>query len=410
MLISLINSLPLEQQRRILGTLANKLGWGGQKFVAKAFGKSPAFIRKGQHEAASGLANVPQTHTRGRKAAISKYPNLAKDITTIMDPRSMADPRLKNQILYSTMSVREAKQILQSSFGYNDLPSSSTIGRLLNSLGFSLKKVQKTKPLYRVEKTDEIFANVHRVRELAMDDPETAIISVDAKDKADIGEFSRGGRSRLGAKGLDHDYRPDAQLTPYGVLDVKTKSLEITMTDSYASADFYADCIESWIAKNSDGIKTLAVESDNGGEGGSQRTQFKKRIVEISAKYMIDILLVYYPPCLSKYNPIERAWASLERHWGGCMLGTCEQAVGYASTMSHYGKSPHVLLTEKEYTTGIVVSKGLNKIYESAMYRTEGIEKYSAVIDKDEAAEAVAAAASHEFRNSISQRHAKSPG
>jgi transposase len=52
----------------------------------------------------------------------------------------------------------------------------------------------------------------------------------------------------------------------------------------------------------------LLLNGDNGPENSRSRTQFIKRMVEFSAKVNIEIILAYYPPYHSKYNPIERVW------------------------------------------------------------------------------------------------------
>jgi len=36
------------------------------------------------------------------------------------------------------------------------------------------------------------------------------------------------------------------------------------------------------------------------------------------------VRLVYYPPCHSTYNAIERYWAGLEKSWNGYLLRACE--------------------------------------------------------------------------------------
>ena len=41
--------------------------------------------------------------------------------------------------------------------------------------------------------------------------------SIDAKAPVLIGPFSRGGKSRLGKKGADHDFKPWGKLTPFGI-------------------------------------------------------------------------------------------------------------------------------------------------------------------------------------------------
>ena len=48
------------------------------------------------------------------------------------------------------------------------------------------------------------------------------------------------------------------------------------------------------------------------------------RMVEFADRNNLEIVLVYYPPYHSKYNPIERCWGILEEHWNGTLLNTRE--------------------------------------------------------------------------------------
>ncbi|MCP3881324.1 MAG: hypothetical protein GY701_23470, partial [Sulfitobacter sp.] len=66
--------------------------------------------------------------------------------------------------------------------------------------------------------------------------------------------------------------------------------------------------------------KCLVINLDNGPSSASCRTQFIKRITLFAEANGLDIHLVYYPPYHSKYNPIERCWGALEKHWNGAIL------------------------------------------------------------------------------------------
>ncbi len=43
-------------------------------------------------------------------------------------------------------------------------------------------------------------------------------VSMDAKATVKVGPFSRGGKSRAGVDAADHDFQPEATITPVGVL------------------------------------------------------------------------------------------------------------------------------------------------------------------------------------------------
>ena len=107
------------------------------------------------------------------------------------------------------MSAKEVLEALKRQKGYTDdrLPKERTMRDILNRMNYRLKRIQKGKPLKKTEQTDAIFANVKRVREQAREEPETLEISVDAKAKVALGDYSRGGKNpdrlrRSGAEGL----------------------------------------------------------------------------------------------------------------------------------------------------------------------------------------------------------------
>ena len=61
-------------------------------------------------------------------------------------------------------------------------------------------------------------------------------------------------------------------------------------TKTKATSDFVVDIVEDfWLSNSKDfsKIKTLIINSDNGSETSSHRTQFIKRIVEFANKYSI---------------------------------------------------------------------------------------------------------------------------
>lgn len=68
------------------------------------------------------------------------------------------------------------------------------------------------------------------------------------------------------------------------------------------------------------------------------------RLVEFAKKYQLTIQLASYPPYHSKYNPIERCWGVLEKHWNGDLLDSIETVVNFAQTMTWKGKAPVVRL------------------------------------------------------------------
>jgi transposase len=91
-------------------------------------------------------------------------------------------------------------------------------------------------------------------------------------------------------------------------------------------------------------------------------------MVEFADKYNLEIVLAYYPPYHSKYNPIERVWGVLENHWSGTLLNSVETTVEWAKSMTWKGLSPVVKLLETTYEKGVTISK---KMFKSIASRIE---------------------------------------
>lgn len=155
--------------------------------------------RQGLPEMITTTADPHETHeARGRRKTEEILPGLEEDIRSLVNPHSQADPKFQSAFAYTRMTATSVRQALIEHKGYRDedLPSERTIGRILNRLGFRLRRVQKTKPLKKIKETDAIFKNVERANRDADEDPNCLRISFDSKAKLKIGELSRGGKSR----------------------------------------------------------------------------------------------------------------------------------------------------------------------------------------------------------------------
>jgi hypothetical protein len=207
-------------------------------------------------------------------------------------------------------------------------------------------------------------------------------LSIDAKATVKIGPFARGGYSRCGLKACDHDFDPETVLKPFGIHLPALDENYFYFTDSNVTADLIADCIEDlWPSlKLRFNPHTIVINADNGPENSSRRSQFIKRLVEFAASEHIDIDLVYYPPYHSKYNPIERVWGVLERHWNGEVLDSVDKVLGMCKTMKWKGKSPVVKMMKSVYMKGIKLAKTAMSELEKILIRKPGIEKWAVEI------------------------------
>jgi len=78
-----------------------------------------------------------------------------------------------------------------------------------------------------------------------------------------------------------------------------------------------------------------------------------RRITAFADAFQVTIQLAYYPPYHSKYNPVERVWGVLEKHWNGSLLDTVGTALNFAKTMTWNRIHPVVKLVAKTYPLGV---------------------------------------------------------
>jgi hypothetical protein len=183
---------------------------------------------------------------------------------------------------------------------------------------------------------------------------------MDAKATVKVGEYSRDGKNRVCVEAADHDFHPEAQVTPVGLLLPSEDELAVYAVTSKVTSDCLADILHHWWEANRSRfvhIKTLLLNLDNGPECHSRRTQFLHRLVQFVAQTGLSIQLAYYPPYHSKYNPIERCWGVLENHWNGDLLDSVETVVRFARSMTWKGQHPSVQLLDKTYAIGVKLSQ-----------------------------------------------------
>jgi transposase len=135
-------------RRKFMARVVKALGHGGQLYVEHEFHWSRETITKGKHELESGLDIVDNFSARGIKRVEERLPNLLEDIKAVVDGEAQTDPTFKTTELFTRITSKEVRNRLIKQKGYSDeeLPTEETIRKRLNELGYSLKKVSKTKP------------------------------------------------------------------------------------------------------------------------------------------------------------------------------------------------------------------------------------------------------------------------
>jgi transposase len=225
---------------------------------------------------------------------------------------------------------------------------------------------------------------VKQVNEEADADKQTLRISMDAKATVKVGPFARGGKSRIPTRAADHDFQPQATVTPVGIFLPAFDEVFFYGVTSRVTSDCLVDRLIDWwesVRERFSQITTLVINLDNGPENHSRRTQFMQRLLEFVQRYHMSVRLAYYPPYHSKYNPVERCWGILEQHWNGALLDSVEAVTQFAASMTWKGKHPLVELVRTTYQTGVKLTKEAMDAVETQLQRLPSLEKWFVDID-----------------------------
>lgn len=207
---------------------------------------------------------------------------------------------------------------------------------------------------------------------------------MDCKATVNIGEYSRGGKTRGDNRAVDHDMGCEEKYTPFGVLDEDSGQLHLAFGSSAKTSDFIMDCLYQWWdglpLSERDGFSLLQIKADNGPESSGRRTRFLERMVEFADYTGKLVQLLYYPPYHSKYNPIERCWGILEDHWNGTKLVDVDTMLGWAKSMTWKGINPIVTLSRQAYLKGVSLSKQAMQEVEARLERNPLLPKWDILI------------------------------
>jgi hypothetical protein len=204
-------------------------------------------------------------------------------------------------------------------------------------------------------------------------------LSMDATAIVKVGPCARGGKSRGQVEATDHDFQPEATVTPVGILLPTLDEVLVYGIPSKVTRDCLVDRLVQWwetVRERLAHLTTLVINLDNGPENHRRRTPFIPRRVECVRQYHVRVRLAYYPPYHSKYNPIERCWGILENHGNGALLDSIAAVLAFTRTMTWHGVHPVVELVTTTYQTGVKLTKEAMARVEAQLQRLPHLEKW----------------------------------
>jgi hypothetical protein len=374
------------KKRLFQATIAIKYCMGSARKTETLLGWSKYTVKLGLHEKRTGITCLGGQKARcGNLKWEDKYPEIAKALWELANTHSQQDPTFRTTISYTRLTASAALKHLQNmGFTKDTLPSPGTMAVILNRNGYRLRPVVKAKPLRKIPETDAIFANVKKKDQQNIAKGDVKRLSMDCKATVNIGEYSRGGKTRGYNQAFDHDMGCKEKYTPFGLVDEDSGLLNLFFGNSSKTSDFIVDSVQSWwdasTLEERANCSLIQIKVDNGQESSGRRTQFLKRMVEFADYTGKSIQLLYYPPYHSKYNPIERCWGIMEQHWNGAKLEDVETMLKWAKSMTWKGIHPVVKLSQKVYQKGISLSKKAMEEVEVRLGRNALLPKWDILI------------------------------
>jgi len=355
-----------ERARRLWAAAESRaIGYGGDSLVSAATGLARDTIRKGRLEIAKGVASTDRVRRvgAGRPSFKKTQPGLEEALERLVDPLTRGDPMSP---LRWTCKSRAKLAAALSEDGWT--VSSTSVGRLLNGLGYRLQAVQKSREGESHPDRNEQFEYINTTAEayLGRNQP---VVSVDTKKKELVGDFKNGGREwqPKGApdKVLVHDFPDDSvgKAIPYGVYDMARNEAWVSVGRDHDTPAFAVASIRQWWKMMGHEAYPEATElfitADAGGSNGYRARAWKVELQKFADDSGLRIRVSHFPPGTSKWNKIEhRLFCHITQNWRGKPLRTFETIVDLiGNTRTKAGLRVKAKLDSRKYSTGVEVTK-----------------------------------------------------
>ena len=354
-----------ERARRLwAATESRAIGYGGDALVSAATGLARETIRNGRRELEQGVEVTGRVRRTGagRPGIEQTQPGIKEALEQLVDPLTRGDP---TSPLRWTCKSRAKLSAALSKRGWT--VSSTTVGRLLHELGYSLQSVRKSREGESDPDRNAQFEHINATAEdfLRRKQP---VISVDTKKKELVGEFKNGGREwqprATPETALVHDFPTDAigKAIPYGIYDMARNEAWVSVGRDHDTPAFAVASIRQWWKMMSQrahpDAKELFITADAAGSNGYRSRAWKHELQKFADESQLRIRVSHFPPGTSKWNKIEhRLFCHITENWREKLLHTFETIVDLiGNTRTAAGLRVKAKLDKRKYPTGVVVT------------------------------------------------------
>jgi hypothetical protein len=354
-----------ERARRLWAAAESRaIGYGGDALVSAATGLARQTVRSGRREVEEGmhLEGRIRRPGAGRPKIQTTQPGVKEALERLVDPLTRGDPT--SPLRWTCKSrAKLAAALVKQGWAI----SSTTVGRLLNQLGYRLKSVRKRLEGASHPDRNAQFEHINAAADdfLQRSQP---VISVDTKKKELVGNFRNAGREWQ-PKGrpeevLVHDFPDDAiaKAIPYGVYDMARNEAWVSIGRDHDTPAFAVASIRQWWKSMGrrayPNAERLFITADAGGSNGYRSRAWKLELQRFADDTNLRIRVSHFPPGTSKWNKIEhRLFCHITQNWRGRPLATLETLVELiGNTRTVAGLRVKAKLDERSYPTGTKIS------------------------------------------------------
>ena len=356
----------LDERTRRLWAAAESaaIGYGGDALVSSATGLARQTICNGRRELADGVEATTRIRRvgAGRPGIGQAQPGVSAALEALVEPLTRGDPMSPLRWTCKSRAMLTAALTTQ---GWR--VSSTTVGRLLHALGYSLQAVQKRREGTAHPDRNAQFEHINATASTFLRQQQP-VISVDTKKKELVGDFKNAGQEWQPTGAPEpvrvHDFPGDAvgKAIPYGVYDMARNEAWVSVGRDHDTPAFAVASIRQWWTmmgrRAYPDATSLFITADAGGSNAYRSRAWKSGLQRVADDLGLRIHVSHFPPGTSKWNKIEhRLFCHITQNWRGRPLRTFETVVALIGhTRTATGLRVKAKLDKRRYATGVVVT------------------------------------------------------
>jgi hypothetical protein len=146
-IVSAAKLLTGHRRRQFQAETAVKYCNGSARQAETTFGWGRVAVETGINELRTGVRCQDAYHLRGRKKTEELCPKLEDHVHRLVDPQAQADPKFQTALAFTRITAKAVRDALEAEPELKGfVPCRQTVGRLLNRLGYRLRRVLKARP------------------------------------------------------------------------------------------------------------------------------------------------------------------------------------------------------------------------------------------------------------------------